>query len=118
MATKQSLLSALAERGIRPRKGLGQNFLVDPAHRARIVAAAELSPDDRVLEIGPGPGILTELLAEQARVVVAVELDERLVPFLRERFASRPHVQIVQGDILKLDVGRFMTQGIAVNRQT
>jgi 16S rRNA (adenine1518-N6/adenine1519-N6)-dimethyltransferase len=95
-------LSAL---GIRPKKGLGQNFLVDPAHRGRIVAAADLTPDDTVLEVGPGPGVLTELIAAQAGRVIAVELDDRLIPFLRQRFAAQPHVRIVHGDILKLDIG-------------
>lgn len=100
-----SPLAQLAALGIRPKKGLGQHFLVDPAHRARIVAAADLSPSDIVLEVGPGPGVLTELLAAQAGRVIAVELDDRLIPFLRERFASQPHVTIVHGDILKLDIG-------------
>ncbi len=57
-----SPLNQLSALGIRPKKGLGQNFLVDPAHRARIVAAAELTPDDTVLEVGPGAGVLTELI--------------------------------------------------------
>jgi len=103
------LLSQLASLGIHPKKGLGQNFLVDPAHRARIIAAAELTPDDVVLEVGPGPGVLTELIAKQAGRVVAVELDDRLIPFLRQRFADQPHVTIVQGDILKLDVGYWVS---------
>src|SRR5512146_2468722 len=103
MSDKKTLLAELAHLGVRPRKGLGQNFLVDPAHRARIVAAAGLTSADAVLEIGPGPGVLTELLAEQAGRVVAVELDDRLIPYLRARFAGRPHVTIVHGDILKLD---------------
>jgi 16S rRNA (adenine1518-N6/adenine1519-N6)-dimethyltransferase len=103
-----SLLSQLAALDIRPKKGLGQNFLVDPAHRARIVAAADLSSHDSVLEVGPGPGVLTELLAQQARRVVAVELDDRLIPFLRERFAGRPHVSILHGDILETDPAQLV----------
>jgi 16S rRNA (adenine1518-N6/adenine1519-N6)-dimethyltransferase len=108
MADRDSWLAQLAGLGIRPRKGLAQNFLVDPAHRARIVAAAELSSQDAVLEIGPGPGVLTEMLAEQAGRVVAVELDDRLVPFLRERFAGQPHVTFIHDDILKVDPGALM----------
>ena len=100
----------LAALGIHPKKGLGQNFLVDPAHRARIVAAADLTADDTVLEIGPGPGVLTELIAQQAGRVVAVELDDRLIPILRERFAGQPHVSIVHADILKVDVGALMAK--------
>ncbi len=108
MTDKNRLLAELTQLGIRPRKGLGQNFLVDPGYQARIVAAAELSRADAVLEIGPGPGVLTELLAEQAGRVVAVELDDRLIPFLRARFAERLHVTIVHGDILELDPGELM----------
>jgi 16S rRNA (adenine1518-N6/adenine1519-N6)-dimethyltransferase len=104
------MIQQLAALGIHPKKGLGQNFLVDPAHRARIVAAAQLTPADRVLEIGPGPGVLTELLAEQAGRVVAVELDDRLIPYLRERYAARPNVTIVHADILKVDPGDLMAQ--------
>lgn len=109
-AAPASLLSQLSALGIRPKKGLGQNFLVDPAHRARIVAAAELTQGDIVLEIGPGPGVLTELIAEQAGRVIAVELDDRLIPFLRSRFAGQPHVSIVHADILKVEVGELMTK--------
>ena len=105
-----SLLSRLSALGIHPKKGLGQNFLVDSAHRGHIVTAAELTAADTVLEIGPGPGVLTELIASQAGRVVAVELDDRLIPLLRERFATQPHVTIVHGDILKLDVGALMTE--------
>lgn len=106
---QQSLLSQLSALGVHPRKGLGQNFLVDPAHRAHIVAAADLTPADIVLEVGPGPGVLTELIAAQAGRVVAVELDDRLIPFLRDRFAGRPNVTIVHADILAVDVGALMT---------
>ena len=108
-AASATLFSQLSALGIRPKKGLGQNFLVDPAHRARIVAAAELTRDDTVLEVGPGPGVLTELIAEQAGRVIAVELDDRLVPLLRARFAGQPHVSIVHADILKVDVGELVT---------
>ena len=110
MPKTSSLLTQLSALGIHPKKGLGQNFLVDPAHRARIVAAADLTADDTVLEIGPGPGVLTELIAQQAGRVVAVELDDRLIPILRERFAGQPHVSIVHGDILKMNVGVLMLE--------
>ncbi len=110
MSISSSGLSQLSVLGIHPKKGLGQNFLVDPAHRARIVAAAELTRDDTVLEVGPGPGVLTELIAEQAGRIVAVELDDRLIPILRERFGGQPHVSIVHADILKVDVGGLMVE--------
>lgn len=106
-----SLLSQLAALGIRPKKGLGQNFLVDPAHRARIVSAADLGPSDTVLEVGPGLGVLTELLAEQAGRVLAVELDDRLIPFLQSRFARQPHVTIIHADILETDPSTLVGAG-------
>lgn len=112
MADRNTTLAELARLGIRPRKGLGQNFLVDPAHRDRIIAAAELTRSDTVLEIGPGPGVLTDLLAEQAGYVVAVELDDRLAPWLAERYAARPQVRIIHGDILKLDPGQLVRPAV------
>jgi 16S rRNA (adenine1518-N6/adenine1519-N6)-dimethyltransferase len=82
---------------------LGQNFLVDATYLDRIVAAADLTPADTVLEIGPGVGTLTSRLAAQAGHVVAVELDNRLIELLRADFAAQPHVQIVHADILDVD---------------
>lgn len=85
---------------VQPKQSLGQNFLMDHGHLTRIAAAADLAPTDTVLEIGPGLGTLTKLLAAQAGRVVAVELDDRLITLLQEQFANQPHVQIVHGDIL------------------
>lgn len=88
--------------GVQPKQSLAQNFLTDQYHLARIAAAAELTATDMVLEVGPGLGTLTQLLAAQAGRVVAVELDNRLIEPLRAQFASQPQVQIVHGDILEL----------------
>ncbi len=85
------------------KKSLGQNFLIDDTHLARIADAADLTPTDTVLEIGPGLGALTRHLAERAGRVVAVELDERLIPILQEQFAHQPHVAFVHADILEVD---------------
>lgn len=93
----------LAQWDLRPAKGLGQNFLVDPVIRRRIVDAAGLTRDDHVLEVGAGLGSLTELLAARARRVVAVELDDRLIDPLTSAVEHLPNVTIVQGDILSLD---------------
>src|ERR1041385_5088922 len=76
----------LAKRDIQLTKSLGQNFLHDVNQLQKIVAAAELSKVDKVLEIGPGLGPLTELLLEKAGEVLAIEMDGRLVEFLRDRF--------------------------------
>jgi 16S rRNA (adenine1518-N6/adenine1519-N6)-dimethyltransferase len=85
------------------KKSLGQHFLTDRSYLAQIVAAAELTPADVVLEIGPGTGSLTRALAAQAGHVVAVELDNRLIDPLRQAFAGQPTVTIVHGDILELE---------------
>ena len=93
----------LRQWDIRPSKGLGQNFLVNQTILGKIVAAAELGSDDVVLEIGAGLGTLTERLARDAGRVVAVELDERLIPVLQSTLADFENVTLVQGDILALD---------------
>jgi len=92
----------LAEGGIQLTKSLGQNFLHDANQLRRIVAAAELSPEDKVLEIGPGLGPLTEVLLEQAGQVLAIEKDARLVAVLRDRLAGSTRLQLVHGDALDL----------------
>ena len=98
----ESAARLLRERGLRPKKGLGQNFLADPAALARIAAAADLSPQDLVVEVGAGAGHLTHLLAEQAGRVIAVELDDDLVAILQAEFVHSPNVEIVHGDILQI----------------
>ncbi|TEU11991.1 MAG: 16S rRNA (adenine(1518)-N(6)/adenine(1519)-N(6))-dimethyltransferase RsmA [Anaerolineales bacterium] len=95
----------LREHDFKPRKGLGQNFLVSEGALRRIVAAADLEPGDVVLEVGPGLGTLTRLLAQQAQRVIAVELDQQLVEILSRTLADFPHVEIVQGDILEMEPG-------------
>ena len=93
----------LAARGIQLTKSLGQNFLHDTHQLRRIVAAAELSKHDKVLEIGPGLGPLTELLLENAGEVLAIEKDARLVEFLRERFNSKLKTQNSKFELLHAD---------------
>lgn len=93
----------LRRHGLRPDRRLGQNFLADPALLERIVRAAGVTADDVVLEIGPGLGTLTRHLARAAREVIAVELDARLLPALREAIAPCSNVRLIQGDILQFD---------------
>ncbi|MFN2103658.1 MAG: 16S rRNA (adenine(1518)-N(6)/adenine(1519)-N(6))-dimethyltransferase RsmA [Candidatus Promineifilaceae bacterium] len=99
----------LAGYGLEPRKSLGPNFLFETNVLARIVDAADLQPGDEVLEIGPGLGSLTSLLAKKAGYVVAVELDGRLLPALRGEMAGLDNVEIVEGDILEQDPAAFFT---------
>lgn len=92
----------LREAAIRPRRRLGQSFLADEAVLAAILRAAELKPEQRVLEIGAGLGTLTAALAGACRQVVAVEVDAALAALLRRRFAGDPRVLLVEGDALSL----------------
>jgi 16S rRNA (adenine1518-N6/adenine1519-N6)-dimethyltransferase len=87
---------------VKPKKSLGQNFLVDPNGLNKVLQAAKVSPEETVLEIGAGLGSLTYLLAQQSRQVVAVELDHRLIAPLREALAGFTNVTICEGDMLKL----------------
>src|SRR5215813_138989 len=94
--------AALRSLDLRPTRGMGQNFLVDPAALDTIVAAAELTPDDTVVEVGPGLGVLTWELLRRAGRVIAVELDRRLAARLHEEFAQSPILSVVQADILNV----------------
>lgn len=91
-----------------PKKALGQNFLTDRNVLARIAEAVTIVPGDRILEVGPGRGALTALLAEKGAQVVAVELDRELVPLLRKEFAGRKNVEVVEADILAVDLPRLL----------
>ena len=90
----------LRHYGLEPKKSLGQNFLFDENVLRRIVWAADLQPEDSVLEVGPGLGALTRLLAETAVSVTAVELDDRLLPILQRELSPFPNITLIQGDIL------------------
>jgi len=89
--------------GLRPRKGLGQNFLQDNRALQEIVEVSNIRSTDNILEIGPGLGNLTRYLALAARSVTAVELDKNLFPILKTVLAPYQNIRLVQGDILRLD---------------
>ncbi len=94
----------LAARGLAPNKRFGQNFLTDEGILDQIIDAAELSPEDTVLEIGPGTGVLTRRIAEQARRLVAVEIDRGLAGMLQEEFSGDSRISVINADILKTDL--------------
>ncbi len=103
MTSPHTLLKAW---NLRPRKELGQNFLIDQATARRIVDHAGLAADDVVLEIGPGLGVMTIAAAQKARKVIAVEKDKHLVPLLRAELLSHKlaNVQIHEYDVLKMNL--------------
>jgi 16S rRNA (adenine1518-N6/adenine1519-N6)-dimethyltransferase len=96
--------------GFRFSKSLGQNFLIDEGTVNRIVANAEVGPEDVVLEIGPGIGVMTQVLAAHAEKVVAVEIDSSLLPVLNETLEGLKNVEVVHGDILEVDVRALLTE--------
>ena len=106
-----NVAALLRAHGIHPKKSLGQNFLMDPTVLEQIVQAAEIQPDDAVLEIGPGLGGLTRYLAAVARRVVAVEIDIHLIAVLKTVLADAENVQIVHGDILQENPAELMGEG-------
>ena len=100
--------SLMRDYGIKPKKGLGQNFLINETYLAKITEAAQIDKNTDVLEIGAGMGNLTRHLAAAARHVTAVELDRQLIPILTKVTREFANVRIVQGDILELPVNDLM----------
>ncbi len=100
--------SLMRDYGIKPKKGLGQNFLIDETYLAKITEAAHINKNIDVLEIGAGIGNLTRYLAAAARHVTAVELDQQLIPILKKVTRDFANVRIVRGDILELPVNDLM----------
>lgn len=110
MTQYPSIHTLLKRYNLRPQKGLGQNFLTDPAALTRVVDAAQIQPEDTVLEVGPGLGSLTHYLAERAERVVAVELDNHLVAALEEILQPHSNVELVSADILEVNLANFFTE--------
>ena len=108
MATKlgnpKQTIEIIQKHGFMFQKKFGQNFLIDTRVLEKIVAAAGVTKDDCVLEIGPGIGTLTQYLAEAAGHVIAVEIDRNLIPILEETLAEHENVTVINQDILKTDI--------------
>jgi len=105
----------LRQFGFKPKKRLGQHFLVDEAVLEHILSAAKLDPGDIVVEVGAGLGILTDVLAKQGARVIAVELDYKLVALLKKRLAAFPKVKIVHADILKITPQRLLQNNLSAS---
>lgn len=106
----------LQQYNVVPKKSLGQNFIVDPNILKQMVREANLAPEGCVLEIGPGIGALTEHLAQASARVVAVEIDQRLIPVLRETI-QHDNVTIVHGDILQQNIQELYAQYFVTPQQ-
>lgn len=106
----KSIKVLLEEHGFRFSKSMGQNFIIDSAIPEKIVMLSGIDHSCGVLEVGPGLGALTSVLSREAGRVTAVELDARLLPMLRETLAASANVEIIQGDILKINIAELVNK--------
>jgi 16S rRNA (adenine1518-N6/adenine1519-N6)-dimethyltransferase len=107
ITSRKAIKNLIKKHQIRLSKRLGQNFLVNRKVIEKIIEAAQLSPDDTVLEIGPGIGNLTIELAKKVKKVIAVEKDQKMIEILKETLKDFKNVEIIQGDILKFQISDF-----------
>lgn len=107
LGNPQNTIAVLQKHQFTFQKKFGQNFLIDPHVLDKIIRSAEITPDDMVLEIGPGIGTMTQYLACAAGKVVAVEIDRALIPILEETLEGYDNVRVINGDILKMDLAKL-----------
>ena len=107
LGNPQETIAVLQRYGFNFQKKYGQNFLIDTHVLDKIIGAAQIGPDDFVLEIGPGIGTMTQYLAEAAREVVAVEIDTKLIPILQDTLKDYDNVTVLNEDILKVDIRKI-----------
>lgn len=108
---KQELIKQLERCGMRPGRGLGQNFLLDRNLLEWIVRKADLQKDEHILEVGPGFGALTELLIATGAKITAVEYDHRIAEHLRQRFANAENLRLIEADACKVDYSELFPAG-------
>ena len=106
LGNPQNTIAILQKYHLNFQKKFGQNFLIDTHVLDKIIAAAEITKDDFVLEIGPGIGTMTQYLCENAREVVAVEIDKALIPVLQDTLSEYDNVEVINEDILKVDINQ------------
>jgi 16S rRNA (adenine1518-N6/adenine1519-N6)-dimethyltransferase len=105
-----SIKKELAEYGLTPRKRWGQHFLIERNILNKVIQTAELEKGDVVLEVGPGLGEMTLALARQVKKVIAVEIDPKLVEILKKKTMDLPNVEVIKGDILKINFNQLLHQ--------
>jgi 16S rRNA (adenine1518-N6/adenine1519-N6)-dimethyltransferase len=105
-----SIKKELAEYGLVPKKGWGQHFLIDQNILNKVIRTAQVGKEDVVLEVGPGLGEMTLALARQVKKVIAIEIDPKLVEILKKKMKDCPNVELVKGDILKVDFNQFLNR--------
>ena len=112
MASLSRVRDTLARMDFHPSRVLGQNFLIDANILRLLLDAAEVTPSDVVLEVGPGLGVVTERLLDRAARVVAIEKDHRLARFLADRFADHAGFELIEADALAVDLGGILARGV------
>lgn len=110
LGNPQNTIAVLQKFNFNFQKKFGQNFLIDTHVLDKIIAAANVTENDLVLEIGPGIGTMTQYLCEHARQVIAVEIDKNLIPILEDTLSDYDNVTIIQNDILKVDINEIVRE--------
>ena len=110
LATPTQVKNFLTERGLSPRKFLGQHFLVDKNILKKIIQSARINKDEKILEIGAGIGTLTLALAETGASITAIEKDRGAVSLLKELVSAYPNVKVIDGDVLKIDLKSILEE--------
>ena len=110
LASKSAIKNLLRKHQIQPSKRLGQNFLIDKRVIRKIIWTANPQPDDIILEIGPGTGVLTQELAKKTKEIIAIEKDPRMIEILKETLKDFKNVKIIQEDILKIQNANLKIQ--------
>ena len=107
LGNPQNTIEVLQKYGFSFQKKFGQNFLIDTHVLDKIIASANITKQDMVLEIGPGIGTMTQYLACAARKVVAVEIDKALIPILKDTLSAYDNVTVINEDVLKVDINQL-----------
>ena len=110
LVNPQNTIEVIKGHDFNFQKRFGQNFLIDERVLEKIISAAEINEDDFAIEIGPGIGTLTQALAEKAGRVVAVEIDDKLIPILNENLKEYDNVDIIHDDIMKVDIAGLVKE--------
>jgi 16S rRNA (adenine1518-N6/adenine1519-N6)-dimethyltransferase len=104
------LKDVLEKHNFKFKKKYGQNFITDPGILNKVVSTGDISPEDIVVEIGPGAGTLTKAIAARAGQVIAIEIDKELLPILQENLAECGNIKIIEGDALKIDLDKLVEE--------
>lgn len=116
LTSPKRIKDIMARYGFRFSKSLGQNFIIDEHVIERIVAGAEVGPEDVVLEIGPGIGVMTDAMCEAAQKVVSVEIDSALIPVLKETVGHHENLKVIHSDVLKVDLMKLVKEEFGEKR--